>query len=106
MPGKQKDTRTRITIALDKTLEAEIQAEMMLRLAAGEKADKSGVVAEALAWYFKNVSKFAKPAAAPAKGKSKAATATGAAAATAKSKAKEIAKPKEKAKSKGRSTAK
>lgn len=53
MPGKQKASRTRLTVALEKTLLSDIAAEVDRRKEAGDsKANQSKIAEEALAWYL------------------------------------------------------
>lgn len=58
MPGKQKDSRTRVTIALERELEGRIKAEVRRRRDCGQKADQSGFISEAISWYLQQLMKI------------------------------------------------
>lgn len=56
MPNKQSKDRTRVTVAMDKALEAKLKAEVERRKKAKDgKADQSGVMSDALEWYLKKL---------------------------------------------------
>ena len=52
MPNQQKATRTKITIALDRALKDEIDAEIERRAQAGDETNISALVSEALVWFL------------------------------------------------------